>query len=152
MSLAVSSRWLREMSRALRLVVPMLALGWIMDVSAAPANADEVIVPNSSLSTKAPGAPAATGSGPLTVVGVLVLAGAGGWMLWRGRAAGLKQFSRMPRQLAVEETRSLGNRQFLVVATYQDKKFLIGVCPGRIDLLSNLHSSASPTVTEKLIS
>jgi flagellar protein FliO/FliZ len=152
MNRAVCCRWLREIPRVIRLMMPLLALGWGSDVAAAPANADEVIVPNSSLSAKAPGAPAATGSGPLTAVGVLVLAGAGGWMLWRGRAAGLKQFSRMPRQLAVEETRSLGNRQYLVVATYQDKKFLIGVCPGRIDLLSNLHSSSSPVVTEKSLS
>jgi flagellar protein FliO/FliZ len=72
-------------------------------------------------------------------------------MLWRGRAGGMNQFSRVPRQLAVEETRSLGNRQFLVVASYQDKKFLIGVCPGRIDLLSALNSS-SPAVTEKSVS
>ena len=42
------------------------------------------------------------------------------------------------RSLAVEETRSLGNRQYLVVASYEGKKFLLGVCPGRINLLSAL--------------
>ena len=41
-------------------------------------------------------------------------------------------------QLTIDETRSLGSRQYLVVASYQDKKFLLGVCPGRIDLLSAL--------------
>jgi flagellar protein FliO/FliZ len=109
---------------------------------AAPTNDDEVIVPNKAATANTP-APAATGSGPLTVVGVLVLAGAGGWILWRARAGGLNQLSRTPRKLAVEETRSLGNRQFLVVASYQDKKFLIGVCPGRIEMLSTLSDSSS---------
>jgi flagellar protein FliO/FliZ len=60
----------------------------------------------------------------------------------------MNQFSRAPRNLAVEETRSLGNRQYLVVASYQDKKFLIGVCPGRIDLLSAL-DNASTAAGEK---
>jgi flagellar protein FliO/FliZ len=32
----------------------------------------------------------------------------------------------------------LGNRQFLVVAEYEDRKMLIGVCPGRIDYLATL--------------
>jgi flagellar protein FliO/FliZ len=150
MSLADSCSRLRESSRWLRVIIPVGVLGLTASVFAAPVNENEVIVPNSALA-KAPGASAATGSGPLTIVGVLALAGAGGWMLWRGRAGGMNQFSRVPRQLAVEETRSLGNRQFLVVASYQDKKFLIGVCPGRIDLLSALNSS-SPAVTEKSVS
>jgi flagellar protein FliO/FliZ len=116
--------------------------------STAPADGEQILIPNSSLNVKAPGTAGGTGSGALTMVGVLGLAGAGGWLLWRGRGGSLKQFNRVPRQLAVEETRSLGNRQFLVVASYQDKKFLIGVCPGRIDLLSALHASPSAE-TEK---
>jgi flagellar protein FliO/FliZ len=32
----------------------------------------------------------------------------------------------------------LGNRQFLVVAEYEGRKMLLGVCPGRIELLSEL--------------
>jgi flagellar protein FliO/FliZ len=38
----------------------------------------------------------------------------------------------------VAESRSLGNRQYLVVADYGKQKFLIGVCAGRISLLSPL--------------
>jgi len=34
----------------------------------------------------------------------------------------------------------LGNRQFLIVAEYEDRKMLIGVCPGRIDYLCPLGS------------
>ena len=142
MSLA-QLRPLRDLSRWLVLMIGAAFFTISASASAAPISDDQVIVPNSAVGTKAPAAAGATGSGPLTVVGVLVLAGAGGWILWRARAGGLNQLSRAPRKLAVEETRSLGNRQYLVVASYQDKKFLIGVCPGRIDLLSALDSSPS---------
>jgi flagellar protein FliO/FliZ len=104
---------------------------------------DQVIVPNSKLSSHSPVSTGGTGTGALTMVGVAALAGTGGWLLWRSRAKGMNQFSRAPRNLAVEETRSLGNRQYLVVASYQDKKFLIGVCPGRIDLLSALDNAST---------
>jgi flagellar protein FliO/FliZ len=42
------------------------------------------------------------------------------------------------RKLQIAETRMLGNRQFLIVAEYEDRKMLIGVCPGRIDYLCTL--------------
>jgi flagellar protein FliO/FliZ len=143
MILAVTRSRLREVSRSFR-IAALIAAGLLAaSVFAAPSSNDEVIVPKSAAATPNAPAPAATGSGPLTVVGVLVLAGAGGFLLWRARTGGLKQLTRSPRKLSVEETRSLGNRQFLVVASYEDKKFLIGVCPGRIDLLSALPSSAA---------
>ena len=148
MSPAQPRQWLRDLSRALRAFVPFAALAWAISAPGAPVNNEEVIVPNGTVAAKAPASAPATGSGPLTVVGVLVLAGAAGRMLWRARAGGLNQVNRVARKLAVEETRSLGNRQYLVVASYQDKKFLIGVCPGRIDLLSALHAS-SPVDVEK---
>jgi flagellar protein FliO/FliZ len=71
----------------------------------------------------------------------LVLAGVGGWFVWRNRhrvAPG-----RDAHALTVEETRALGNKQFLVVASYEGKKFLLGVCPGRIDLLAPLDGTAA---------
>jgi flagellar protein FliO/FliZ len=46
------------------------------------------------------------------------------------------------RKLAIAETKSLGNRQYLVVASYEDKKFLLSVCPGRIELLTPLDGSS----------
>lgn len=143
-----SRPWLRDLSRSLRAFVPLAALMCSISALGAPVNNEEVIVPNSTLAANAPASVPATGSGPLTAIGVLVLAGAGGWILWRARAGGLNQVNRVARKLTVEETRSLGNRQYLVVASYQDKKFLIGVCPGRIDLLSSLHAS-SPSDVEK---
>jgi flagellar protein FliO/FliZ len=83
----------------------------------------------------------------MTMVLVCVLGAAGGWMLWnRLRSRGPAGLG--GRQLTVVETKSLGNRQFLVVAAYQDQKFLLGVCPGKIDLLSSLgtgpDASAAP--------
>lgn len=131
------SRWRRTVSRGLQLAATLAGFCCVHAVTAAPIDDEQVIVPNSAVGVNAPAA-AAKGTGPLTMVGVLVLGGAGGWLLWRSRAGGLKQFNRAPRNLAVEETRALGNRQYLVVASYQDRKFLIGVCPGRIDLLSAL--------------
>lgn len=43
-------------------------------------------------------------------------------------------------QLQILETRALGGRQFLVVGRHGDQKFLLGVCPGRIDYLCPLET------------
>jgi flagellar protein FliO/FliZ len=109
--------------------------------AAAPSSDDQVIVPGHTAETSvAPVSSASRSFGLVTVVGIIVCLGAGGWLLWRGR--GLSIGGRVARQLTVDETRSLGSRQYLVVASYQDKKFLLGVCPGRIDLLAPLHEPA----------
>ncbi|MEO6006189.1 MAG: flagellar biosynthetic protein FliO [Opitutus sp.] len=149
MSLTVVLPWMPSASHGLRRFLSLLGLCLVTTLAAAPVKDDLVIVPNSSVGLKAPASAPSSGAGVLTFFGVLVLGGAGGWLLWRARSGGLKQFNRAPRQLAVEETRSLGNRQYLVVASYQDKKFLIGVCPGRIELLSALQPS-SAIETEKV--
>jgi flagellar protein FliO/FliZ len=93
--------------------------------------------------TPAAGAPTVASTSTLNMITVLVallLAAVAAWLFKRNRrspAAG-----RDLRLLAIDETRSLGNRQYLVVASYEDKKFLLGVCPGRIDLLSSLHEES----------
>ena len=69
--------------------------------------------------------------------GALALAAGGTWWLWRSRKQP-NPGNRSGRKLAVEETRSLGNRQYLIVAAYEGRKFLLGVTPGRIKLLSEL--------------
>lgn len=102
--------------------------------SAAPAEASPVGKPGSGLN-------------PLLLVLALGAAGAGGWLLWRQRNSPAGATGREARKLAIAESRSLGNRQYLVVADYDGKKFLLGVCPGRIDLLSPLEgppASKSP--------
>jgi flagellar protein FliO/FliZ len=76
----------------------------------------------------------------LTLVLGVAMAAVGGWLILRNRRAG--GAPRDTRALALEETRSLGNRQFLVVASYEGKKFLIGVCPGRIELVAPLDGPA----------
>ena len=81
----------------------------------------------------APDSPAAAahGYGAATLIGFALLAGAGGWLLLRGRKLQLP--SRATRRLVIDETRSLGSRQYLVVASYEGKKLLLGVCPGRAE-------------------
>jgi flagellar protein FliO/FliZ len=86
--------------------------------------------------------------GTAAVILVMTIGAAAGWVFWRKlRAAG--PATRGEHQLAIAETRSLGNRQYLVVAAYGERRYLLGVCPGRIDLLSTLaddatHSAESP--------
>lgn len=77
----------------------------------------------------------ATGSYVLVIA--LVLAGVGAWVLLQ-RRKGAPIVSRGPRKLQLEETRPLGNRQYLVVANYEGRKFLLGVTTGQIQLLSEL--------------
>lgn len=101
---------------------------------------EKAAAPGSVIYPRAAEPPPATATGTASgyntvLLAALALAGAGGWLFWRARtvtgAAAL-------RKLSIAETKSLGNRQFLVVACYDEKKFLLGVCPGRIDLLTPL--------------
>lgn len=106
---------------------------------AAPApgarSGDTVVFPRN-----APGAPSATpassGGGSYFLGGAFVLALAGGALLLRRRARPPRGAGR--RLLNVEETKSLGGRQYLVVAACEGRRFLLGVTPGRIQLLSPL--------------
>ena len=106
---------------------------------------DRIIYPGATREVAA--SPLASSSGTrglTTLLGVALLAGAGGWLLWKKRQEGPAR--RDARLLAIDETRPLDNRQYLVVASYEGRKFLLGVCPGRIDLLSPLdeHSRREP--------
>ena len=75
----------------------------------------------------------------LTIYLVLLLAlFAGGAFLLRNGFTLFQPKLKGERKLEISETRMLGNRQFLVVAAYEDRKILIGVCPGRIDYLCTL--------------
>ena len=85
--------------------------------------------------------PAATPNGGSSVgsAAVIVLCGlAGAALWWRLRRNSAVAGARGDRKLAIAETRPLGNRQYLVVADYEGKKYLLGVVPGRIDLLAPL--------------
>jgi flagellar protein FliO/FliZ len=117
----------------------------LLAVAAFAADDNKVIFPAGGSSGISPSASAGGSLGNVTLVIGLVLAAVGGWFVWRGRNAA--PLGRDARQLTLSETRSLGNRQFLVVATFEDKKFLLGVCPGRIDLIAPLHDSSASEET-----
>jgi flagellar protein FliO/FliZ len=105
---------------------------------------DEVIYPRSAAPA---GAPAETSGGSsrnlLTGLLGLACAAGAGWLYWRNRAMGGTGPGRSERKLTIAETRSLGNRQHLLVADYDGRKYLLGVCPGRIDLLTALNEANS---------
>jgi flagellar protein FliO/FliZ len=128
------------MSRRLRLAFAVALCAATFLGRALAADDGQVIYPGGTPGATAPAPKPGQGFGFVTVLGVVLLAGAGGWMLWRGRkvAVGGKD----QRLLAIDETRPLGNRQYLVVASYEGKKLLLGVCPGRIDLLASLNGES----------
>jgi flagellar protein FliO/FliZ len=127
---------------AFRRTAAIFALGFAVLANPAVARAADdttIFTPGASRSE----APAVGGGGfgSVSLVLGLILAGAGGWLLWRQRRG--TPTGRDLRSLAIDETRSLGNRQFLVVASYEGRKFLLGVCPGRIDMLTALDAPAA---------
>ena len=128
---------------ARHLLAPLLALALTAAIAAA-ADDNKILFPaGTSAGGPLPaGAPAGGSLGNVSLIVGLALAAVGGWFVWRGRLAA--PLGRDVRQLAISETRSLGNRQFLVVASFEDKKFLLGVCPGRIELIAPLHDPAPP--------
>jgi len=82
------------------------------------------------------------GYGATTLIGVILLGGAGAWLYMRGRKIQIS--GRVVRKLVIDETKSLGSRQYLVVASYEGRKFMLGVCPGRIDMLTPLDETTVP--------
>lgn len=102
----------------------------------------KIIYPKTGTADAPSAAPAGSLSSATTIVGALALAAGGVWLLMRRRAD--LATGRTAQSLAISETRSLGNRQFLVVASYEGRKFLLGVCPGRIEMLAPLDAEAAP--------
>jgi flagellar protein FliO/FliZ len=68
---------------------------------------------------------------------LVLLAALSVYLLRQGWPAGLLR-RKAPRKLQVSEIRSLGNRQFLVIAEYEATRLFLGVSQGRIDLLCHL--------------
>jgi flagellar protein FliO/FliZ len=114
------------------------ALGLVRLQAADTAGQDQVIFPRT---TAGAGGTESRADAPSSSKAILALAavcaGAGGWLLWRRRQSAALAASG-GRKLKVVETQSLGNRQFLVVADYDGRKILLGVCPGRIEMLTDL--------------
>lgn len=63
---------------------------------------------------------------------------------------GLLRKGKGEKKLIISEARTLGNRQFLIVAEYENRKMLLGVCPGRIDYLSTLSGGSDDTFSTEL--
>jgi flagellar protein FliO/FliZ len=121
----------------------ILLLGLFILPAAAWADG-EVIHPRAAAPAEAPIMKPATGADfPLLSV-ALACAVVGGWLFWRQRQGLGARGQRLERKLVIAETRPLGNRQHLVVADYDGRKFLLGVCPGRIDLLAPLDEAEEP--------
>jgi flagellar protein FliO/FliZ len=100
---------------------------------------DTVLYPKDSPSRPAAAAPARESrSGSWMLAGALLLALGGGWLLIRRRGIPLAGAARTGRLIRIEETKSLGNRQYLVVAGCEGRRFLLGVTAGQIQMLSSL--------------
>ena len=96
-------------------------------------------------------APATGGMLQLTIYLVLIAAMLiAGLYLTRGGFINFMQRGKGEKKLLISESRTLGNRQFLVVAEYEGRKMLLGVCPGRIDYLSTLTGGPEETFATEL--
>lgn len=107
---------------------------------------DAVLYPRETLvgDQSATSTPAPTSSPTIIIAGVILLA-TGAWLWWKFRVGPAGLMARTPSHLAIEETRALGNRQFLLVVSHEKRRFMLGVCPGRLEMLTEL----SPASAEK---
>jgi len=130
-------RPLSSVTRWLLMVVGCAVLETAQPMSAAPApdagrTGDTLIYPADAAAPVADHA----GGGGTWLFAAAVFGATGAFFVWkRLRAAPARSRA---TSLVVEETRALGNRQFLVVAVCQGRRFLLGVAPGSIQLLSPL--------------
>jgi flagellar protein FliO/FliZ len=107
---------------------------------------ESVIYPRGTAPAGAPAPAAAGGSNTLFLLGSAAVAAAGGWWLWQKRRMGANGVAGTAR-LSIAESRPLGSRQYLVVADYDGRKFLLGVCPGSIKMLTPLNDGQPPAQT-----
>jgi flagellar protein FliO/FliZ len=103
-----------------------------------------IIYPGTPPSAPA-GHPEGAGYSVTAAIFIVGCASAGVWLWLRSRKGAAGGSIRGERKLSIAETKPLGNRQYLIVAAYEGRKYLLGVCPGRIDLLTRLDQSAPPS-------
>ena len=116
----------------------LFASGWLGAATpTAPRSADTVIFPQ-------PVEPAVArpADSPSTgyIVFVVLCLGGGAWLWFRAKGKG-RSLKTTGSEISIEETRPLGNRQYLVLTSCRGRSFLIGVSQGRIDLVSEVPSS-----------
>lgn len=133
-------RFLSSVTRWLLMVVigcAVLETAQPMNAAPEPAerSADTLIFPAGSKT--GPAEPASTAGGGTWLFAAVICLAAAGFVYWKKRHATLPVRTGKAG-LVVEETKSLGNRQFLVVAACGGRRFLLGVAPGSIRLLAPL--------------
>ena len=104
---------------------------------AAPRSADTVIFPQpvEQSATRPTGSPS-TGY----IVFVVLCLGGGAWLWFRAKGKG-RSLKTSGSEISIDETRPLGNRQYLVLTSCRGRSFLIGVSQGRIDVVSEVPPS-----------
>lgn len=130
------TRWLSVVvgCAILEMAQPMIAA----DAPASPPAGlpgDLVLHPSGGAAPSLPASSSSSGFGAGGVFVLLVAAGAAGWWAWQRRRSPL---AARRDCIQIEDTRALGNRQFLVVATARGRRFFLGVSPGGIRLLAPL--------------
>lgn len=122
-------------------VAPLAAAG---SPATAPARSDDTLLYPKNSPERPDSAASADdsrgGTWPLALA--LLLAAAGAWLLLRRRGLPLSRLARSERKIVIEETRSLGGRQHLVLVGCANRRLLIGVSTGQIQLLADLGESA----------
>jgi flagellar protein FliO/FliZ len=137
------------MASAIRFCSAFLALAWVPLTGALYAQEASVTTGGTvAVQLQNQATTLSNGSG-ISLLGyiilILVLAVATVTVLFKGGFLGVLTGSpKANRKLNIEESRSLGHRQYLVVASYEGRKFLLGVCPGSIEYLSGLDSDETP--------
>lgn len=109
-----------------------------------PAGKETILLPDGAAPV---GGGAATG-----VFYVIFLAAIGTivWYFWRQRSpSGAGACPKSLKGIEIGSTRSLGNRQFLVVARYKDKEILLGVGPGFIHKVESFESEQKEDACSK---
>ena len=112
--------------------------GWLGTATpTAPRSADTVIFPQ-------PVEPAIArpADSPSTgyIVFVVLCLGGGAWLWFRAKGKG-RSLKTTGSEISIDETRPLGNRQYLVLTSCRGRSFLIGVSQGRVDLVSEVPPS-----------
>lgn len=108
---------------------------------------ERILYPSGTRPASGDTGPATSGGvGPVWVFALLVGLGAAALWAWRRRQTG--SGLRRGASIVIEDTRALGNRQFLVVAGVDGRRFLLGVAPGSIRLLSPLDDASDSEPAE----
>ncbi len=133
---------------SLRVLLLVLGLGAVSlasvagaEPTAAAVGSEGVIYPRNAPEAQTRGV-SGESSSVWGVLGVIaILGGAGLYLLKRGQL-GPRSRPAAAQRLSIEETRPIGNKQFLAVAAYGDRRILLGICPGRVDFLCRLDDGA----------